>query len=224
LYSQTFKASRVDLILNELEIDHSLRPTIEKYVVFFDNKVRYQKFNSYGGSLDSEEKIELLMISALCNLDIPNFEKALRTVLMESLEVDNKYLVLIEKYLDIDRFWDLVSSHYGYTREEKSLKTLFMHLTISALSFQMAEEDLLLLDNFIALSHKGDCYILVDHWMQNQKDASRFNEYARQIESEIRLSEIIKGLSVEKYEEADIFPCIDQAIIKYLANALLKEL
>src|SRR5699024_5899277 len=105
-----------------------------------------------------------------------------------------------------------------------SLKTLFMHLTISALSFQMAEEDLLLLDNFIALSHKGDCYILVDHWMQNQKDASRFNEYARQIESEIRLSEIIKGLSVEKYEEADIFPCIDQAIIKYLANALLKEL
>src|SRR5699024_9745852 len=29
---------------------------------------------------------------------------------------------------------------------------------------------------------------------------------------------------VEKYEEADIFPCIDQAIIKYLANALLKEL
>src|SRR5699024_4739165 len=125
---------------------------------------------------------------------------------------------------DIDRFWELVGSHYGYTREEKSLKTLFMHLIISALSFQMNEEDLALLENFIALSHTGDCYILIDHWMQNHTDAPRFEDYAQQIEKEIQLQEIIQDLPLEKYENVDIFPTIDQEIILHIANALLKDL
>lgn len=224
LYAQTFKASRIDLIMNELQIDSTLRPTMEKYAVFFDNKVRYRKFKSYSGVIESASAIELRMISVLCNLDIPSFERALRTILIESLEDDNKYLEAIRKFFDIDRFWDLVSSHYGYTREEKSLKTLFMHLIISALSFQMDEEDLALLENFIALSHTGDCYILIDHWMQNQVDASKFEEYARQIEKEINLQEIIQELPLEKYENVDIFPVIDQEIILHIANALLKDL
>src|SRR5699024_8015028 len=162
---------------------------MERYAVFFDNKVRYRKFKSYSGVIESASAIELRMISVLCNLDIPSFERALRTILMESLEDDNKYLEAIRKFFDIDRFWELVGSHYGYTREEKSLKTFFMHLIISALSFQMDEEDLALLENFIALSHTGDCYILIDHWMQNQVDTSKFEEYARQIEKEIRSEE-----------------------------------
>lgn len=223
-YAQIFKASRIDLIMNELQIDSSLRPTMERYAVFFDNKARYRKFKSYAGAIESEAAIELRMISALCNLDIPSFERAIRTILIDSLEDDNKYLEAIKKFFDINRFWELVSSHYGYNREEKSLKTLFMHLTISALSFQMDEEDLALLENFIALSHTGDCYILIDHWMQNQADALRFIDYARQIEKEIQLQEIIQELPLEKYGNVDIFPMIDQEIIFHIANALLKDL
>ena len=223
-YAQTFKASRIDLIMNELQIDSTLRPTMERYAVFFDNKLRYRKFKSYAGVIESEAAIELRMISALCNLDIPSFERAIRTILIESLEDNNKYIEAIKKFFDINRFWELVGSHYGYTREEKSLKTLFMHLTISALSFQMDEEDLGLLENFIALSHTGDCYILIDHWMQNQTDASKFEEYARQIEKEIHLQEIIQELPLEKYDNVDIFPIIDQEIILHIANALLKDL
>ncbi len=224
LYTQTFKASRIDLIMNELQIDSTLRPTMERYAVFFDNKLRYRKFKSYAGVIESEATIELRMISALCNLDIPSFERAIRTILIESLEDNNKYLEAINKFFDINRFWELVGSHYGYNREEKSLKTLFMHLTISALSFQMDEEDLDLLENFIALSHTGDCYILIDYWMQNQTDASKFEEYARQIEKEIHLPEIIQELPLEKYDNVDIFPIIDQEIILHIANNLLKDL
>ena len=90
-YAQTFKASRIDLIMNELQIDSSLRPTMERYAVFFDNKLRYRKFKSYAGVIKSEATIELRMISALCNLDIPSFERAIRTILIESLEDNNKY-------------------------------------------------------------------------------------------------------------------------------------
>src|SRR5699024_4390521 len=59
LYSQTFKASRIDLIMNELQIDSSLRPNMQRYAVFFDNKVRYRKFKSYTGVIESETAIEL---------------------------------------------------------------------------------------------------------------------------------------------------------------------
>ena len=61
----------------------------------------------------------------------------------------------IKKFFDINRFWDLVGNHYGYIREEKSLKTLFMHLSISALSFQMDDviDDQFYSDSFLALTY-----------------------------------------------------------------------
>src|SRR5690606_1255781 len=128
LYSKTFYADRISLILNELNIDTSLRAVIKRHEKFFGNKERFRKFKGYGIESYTEETIELAIMSALCNLKTPDFESVLKTVLMDTLDDNkNKYLSLLERFFDISVFWTYVANYYGYERESKTLKTLFIH-------------------------------------------------------------------------------------------------
>ena len=48
LYSKTFYADRLSLLLNELDINHSLRAVVKKYERFFNSSERRRKFSSFG--------------------------------------------------------------------------------------------------------------------------------------------------------------------------------
>lgn len=224
-YSKTFYADRISLILSDLNIDPSLRAVIKKYERFFNNKERFRKFSALNIETYSEGIIELSIMSVLCNVKTPDFEEILKVVLMDTLEDnENKYLSLLEKFFDIDVFWNYVSNHYGYEREKKSLKTLFIHLVVTAFSQLIGEENLIELSDFISNRNKTNAVVFIDHWMHHKTDYVVFNEYAEMTEQEIQLSNIINHLPVETFKQADTFPYIDRAIIIYIANGLVTHL
>ncbi|MEC1023194.1 BREX-1 system phosphatase PglZ type A [Bacillus paralicheniformis] len=224
-YSKTFYADRISLILSELNIDPSLRAVIKKYERFFNNKDRFRKFSALNIETYSEQIIELSIMSVLCNVKTPDFEEVLKAVLMDTLEGnENKYLFLMEKFFDIDVFWNYVSIHYGYEREKKSLKTLFIHLVVTAFSQLVGEENLNELNDFISNRNKTNAVVFIDHWMHHKTDYVVFDEYAKMIEQEIQLSNIINHLPFESFKQADTFPYIDRAIIIYIANGLVTQL
>lgn len=219
-YSKTFYADKISLLLDDVGIDSSLRATVKKYEKFF-NKKHTQKFKSYGIQAYTEEAIEVAIMSVLCNLKTPNLEDILNAVLKDSLsEQDNKYIGLMEKYFDVSVFWRYVSNIYGYEREEKSLKTLFMHLTITALSHSVDEEYLANVNSFIAERNKPNGLVFIDHWMHHKTDYVIYDEMAENIEQEIKLMDIVNPLPVEVFKQADTFPYFDKAIIIYIANSL----
>lgn len=225
LYSKTFYADRVSLILSELNIDPSLQAVIKKYERFFHNKERYRKFQAFEIDSYSEETIELAIMSVLSNVKTPDFEDILKAVLMDTLDdKENKYLSLMEKFFDIDVFWDYVTKLYGYDREEKTLKTLFIHLTMTALSHSIDSKYLRDVQEFIAERSKTNALVFIDHWMHHKTDYAVFDEYAEIVEKEIQFSKIIHDIPVEDFKQADIFPYIDRAIIIYIANALMTNL
>jgi len=222
LYSKTFFADRVSLILNELQMDPSLRAIIKKYEKFFENKERFRKFQAYSITSYSEEIIELAIMSALCNVRTPDFESVLKTVLMDSLnDSDNKYLSLFGKFFDGDVFWKVVSAHYGYERQEKSLKTLFIHLTVTALSHSLDEVYLANVIDFIASRSKANALVFVDRWMHHKSDYRKFDDNAEIVEKEIQIAAIVDAMAVEDVKQADTFPYIDKAIIVHIANCLV---
>ncbi|MEC4203025.1 MULTISPECIES: BREX-1 system phosphatase PglZ type A [Bacillus] len=224
-YSKTFYADRISLILSELHIDPSLRAVIKKYERFFNNKERFKKFSALNIENYSEQIIELSIMSVLCNVRTPDFEEVLKAVLMDTLDDDeNKYLSLLEKFFDIEVFWNYVSNHYGYERENKSLKTLFIHLAVTAFSQLVGEENLNELSDFISNRNKTNAVVFIDHWMHHKTDYVVFDEYAKMTEQEIQLSNIINHLPVESFKQADTFPYIDRAIIIYIANGLVTQL
>lgn len=224
-YSKTFYADRISLILSELQIDPSLRAVIKKYERFFNNKERFRKFSALNIETYSEQIIELSIMSVLCNVRTPDFEEVLKAVLMDTLDDnENKYLSLLEKFFDIEVFWNYVSNHYGYEREKKSLKTLFIHLAVTAFSQSVGEENLNGLSDFISNRNKTNSVVFIDHWMHHKTDYMVFDEYAEMAEQEIQLSNIINNLPIEAFKQADTFPYLERAIIIYIANGLVTQL
>lgn len=225
IYSKKFYADRISLILSDLHIDPSLRAVIKRYEKFFNNKERFRKFEALNIESYTEEIIELSIMSALCNVKTPNFEAVLKALLMETLEdKENKYLTLFEKFFDVEVFWDYVKNHYGYEREEKSLKTLFIHLSVTTFSQSVGEEQLKDLKDFISKRNKTNALVFIDHWMHHKTDYKVFDEYTEMAEQEIQLPNIIKTLPVETFKQTDTFPYIDKAIIIYIANGLMTQL
>ena len=219
-YSKTFYADKLSLLLDDIGIDSSLRATVRKYEKFF-NKKNTQKFKSYEIQSYTEDAIEIAIMSVLCNLKTPDFEEITKTILKDSLvEKDNRYIGLIEKYFDVTVFWKYASNMYGYDREEKSLKTLFMHLTITALSHAIDEQHLLNVKSFISERNKPNGLVFIDHWMHHKTDYVIYNEMAESIEQEIKITDIVNSLSIDVIKQADTFPYFDKAIIIFIANSL----
>ncbi|WP_144557893.1 BREX-1 system phosphatase PglZ type A [Shouchella miscanthi] len=224
-YSKTFYADRISLILSELQIDPSLRAVIKKYERFFNNKERFKKFSALNIEDYSEGIIELAIMSVLCNIKTPDFEEVLKAVLMDTLDDnENRYLSLLEKFFDIKVFWNYVSNHYGYEHEKKSLKTLFIHLVVTAFSQSITKADIWDLEVFISNRNKTNAVVFIDHWMHHKTDYVIFDEYAEMAEQEIQLSNIMNDLPIGSFKQADIFPYIDRAIIIYIANGLVTQL
>jgi len=221
LYSQIFYADRISLLMNDLGIDSSLRNTIKQYEKFFAKKEQYRKFKAYGISTYTKEVIEIAIISVLCNLKTPDFDDALKTILMDGLDdQENKYLCLIPKYLDLNVFWTYVTKLYGYRHPKKTLKSLFMHLTVTALSHAVDPKHLSIVKDYIADKNKSNALVFIDHWMHHKSDYIRYDELAENVEKELNIAEIVSQLDVEDYKLADTFPYFDKAIIIYIANSL----
>ncbi|MCD8503186.1 MAG: BREX-1 system phosphatase PglZ type A, partial [Bacillaceae bacterium] len=173
---------------------------------FFNNKDRYKKFQAFSTESFTEETIEMTIMAVLCNVKTLDFETIVKTVLMESLsDEENKYVELLEKFFDTEVFWKYVANHYGYEREKKSLKTLFMHLTVTALSHSIDESYLSNIKDYIAKRNKTNGLVFIDHWMHHKTDYEVYNEYAKLIEQEIKLSDLVNQISVESLNKPIFF-------------------
>lgn len=221
LYSKSFYADKISLIMNELKIDASLRSVVKKYEKFFGNKDRLRKFKAFDITTFSEETIELAIMSVLCNLKSPDFEDVVKIILMDNLnDSENKYLDLIGKFFDTQVFWKYVSERYGFEQSKPTLKGLFLHLTVSALSHAIEERHLSLIKNYIATRNKSNAFVFIDHWMHHKSDYHVYDELAEIAEKEIKLADIVNQLPVDEFKTADTFPYFDKAIIIYIANSL----
>lgn len=223
-YSEVFYADRLSMILNDLGIDTALRNVVKNYMKFFNSKERYAKFKALNIQGVTEQQIEVGIMSVLCNLRTADFEDVVRTVLVESIADDNKYLTLFEKFFDVQVFWKYIERVYDYSRELPSLKTFLMYLMATALSHQVESNKLKSINNFIAAYNGNNSYIFIDRWKQHKKDYVVYNSYARLIEKELSISEMLETLHIEDYKTADIFPVIDEKIISSICNGLAHDI
>src|SRR5690625_1999583 len=223
-YSKTFYADRVSLLMNEFNIDASLRQYVQKYIAYFGVQEQLKRLKDFGMSFETREVLELAMMNTLCKKHSLNFQTVLRTVLMDTLnDEDNRYLHDFTRFFDIDTFWAYVEREYAYSREEKTLKTLFIHLAVTAFSQSIPEENLAALQHFISDQNRANIYVFIDQWMHHRTDYQIYNEYIQLIEEEIRLKDIINTLPIDIFKSADVFPYIDRAIIIEVSNNLMEN-
>ena len=91
----------------DLGIEEKYKPIIEKYIKFFGNKERLQRFYDLEIENFNEENILTGIMSAVCRTRTNSFDEVIRVLITEDNITDNKYLEEFAKY-DIEKeFWKL---------------------------------------------------------------------------------------------------------------------
>lgn len=220
-YSEEFSTDKATVIMRDLGVkDESLRNIFKKCIKFFGNKERYKRFSSYSIGDFTEEKLNIAILSTLCKLPIPDFQQVVKTLLMEEVKEENKYFEEINKYVDIDVFWDLVEKKYGYNLEEKSLEQLMVMFLITNLEYKLEGKMPSTWERFIS-SKKGDAIVFIDQFMSHSTDDEIYDVMANRLEKKLNIKEYIKKWDVEEYILCDTFKAFDEEIINLLINNLV---
>lgn len=222
LYSHTFIADKIALMMDDLHVENSgLRPLFKNYEKFFQSKERYARFASYSIEAYSEETINIGLLSALAKRSTPGFEDSLRVILMNSLQEDeNSIWQTIVKFGVVDGFWNLTEKYYGYFATEKSLKGLLTFFIINTLS-SVLNRSLPPEWQGLVSAKQANCVVFLDHFMHHSVDSKVYDKLAEEIEADLHLGEYLEQWDIPDYEQVDMFRAADRSIILKLTNSLL---
>ena len=131
LYSKRFYADRASLLSVDLGIEEKYKPIIEKYIKFFGNKERTQRFYDLEIENFNEENIVVGLLSALCKTKTCSFEEVVRIVLTDSELDDNKFIDEFLKYDLMPSFWKLCEQHFGYSDSNPTLEKLLVTMFVT---------------------------------------------------------------------------------------------
>ena len=222
-YSTEFSTDKATVIMRDLGVkDETLRNVFKKYIKFFGNKERYKRFASYNIVDFTEEKIDIAVLSTLCRLQVADFELVVKTLFMEEIKEENKFIEEIKKFGDIDALWNLVEKKYGYHLQEKSLEQLMILFLITNLSHNLEAKMPSTWEKFLS-PKRADSILFIDRFMNHSTDSESYDEIANHMEEKLNLGEYIKKLDIEDYINCDTFKGFDEEIIATLITNLLEK-
>ncbi len=217
LYSEEFRADLVSLLMEELLVEPSsaMRKTMKLYAKFLDNKVRRAKLRKIGRTYQTPLQLHIDIMAVLCNLPGGSAQDVIIAVLSASLEKENNApLSSIEKFGNIEAFWQLVQKYTGYVHaDDRPLSDLAAHILITALSQTMSASALRGLERFVSDSCKAYCYQLVHEWRRSE-GCENLIEICHIVERELRLSDRFDKMEVNILLKSDTFPSITLCILK----------
>lgn len=223
-YSNEFSTDKATVIMRDLGVkNESLKGVFKKYIKFFGNKERYKRFASYNMDPLTEEKVHIAALSAICKLPMADFEKVVKTLLIEETKEENKYMDDVIKFGDVNVFWDLVEKRYGYHLEEKNLEQLMIMFQLTDLTHNLEVKIPATWEKFIS-SKKADAIVFINHFMNHSVDSKVYNQIAIDLEKKLNLNNYIKKWNIEDYIQCDTFKVFDEAIIHWLIQNLSEDI
>ena len=217
LYSEEFRADLVSIQMEELLVEPSstMRKTMKLYAKFLDNKDRKAKLRRIGRTYQTPLQLHIDIMAVLCGLNSGMAQDVIIAVLSADLEKENNTpLANIEKFGNIDAFWQLVQKYTGYVNaDDRPLSDLAAHILITALSQTMPASSLRGLERFTTDSCKAYCYQLVHEW-QRSDGSEDLIEICRHVERELRLADRFDKMEISLLLKSDTLPAISESILK----------
>ena len=217
LYSEDFRADLVSLQMEELLVEPSsaMRKTMKLYSKFLDNKDRKAKLKRIGNTYQTPLQLHIDIMAVLCGINGSTAQDVIIAVLSAGLEKEsNDALIYIEKFGNIEAFWQLVQKYTGYQNsDDRPLSELAAHILITALSQTMPASALRGLERFASDSNKAYCYQLVHEW-QRGDGSGDLEEICHYVERELRLGDRFDKTEISILLKSDTFPVINESILK----------
>ncbi len=225
LYSDKFTADKTGLIMNTVGIDNPDQKIVfDKYSSFFSSTQRTSSFKELIQTISkpSDSELVLAMLSVLTKGKQLSFEHVVKSIVSGGLEAsENKLFSEVSKHGLAEAFWKIVDIEFGYRSTTPSLYNMF--LTIVLTTFKTSVYCDLPKDwQDFTVGNKNTCTIFISNWFNHSKDASRLEELLIDLDEEIDLKSKILEWEISDYENSEIFPSIDEAIILQIINNLSK--
>lgn len=220
-YSETFRADFVSILMDELNITSTatMRRTVKLYAKFFESSERRQKLRKLGGNYQKEDQLHVGIMTVLAGLSEASVQNIIIAVLSAGLDGQaNSVLQNIRKFGSIDDFWRIVQQRTGYAYEMgRPLSDFASHVLLTALAQTMNASILKGLERFVSERGKAYCYDVVHEW-RSRKDTEKelLYELCRTVENELQLPTRFDRVEPETLITGDIFPCINESILKQL--------
>ena len=222
LYSEIFRADLVSLRMQDLNIPDqpALRQVVKGYSKFFGSKERMAKLAAYHSDYQaSPAQLHLDILAVLSGAENNTSQAILRTILSDDPDIDeNESIRNIRKFGSEAVLWEMVQKLTGYEyRDDNSLLPLASHILMSALSMTVPTTDLKGLEQYVSRHHQEICYAFVNEWLHTGKQEERQEQYyklARRVEDFLGLSERFIKLDISSLWDSEVFPCIDEAILR----------
>ena len=218
-YSEIFRADFLSMQMEELNIAPSaaMRKTVKLYAKFLESKERRQKLRRIGRDYQTPLQLHIDIMAVLAGLSEGSVQDVIIAVLVAGLDKEtNSVLANIRKFGSIEAFWQLAQKYTGYIEEEdKPLGSFAAHVLLTALSQTMNASVLKGLERFVSETNKAYCYSIVHEWRSRENSGDLY-ELCRTIETELQLSTRFDKFEPETLITGDIFPCINESILKQL--------
>ena len=218
-YSQTFSTDEASLILLNYKMDAALRPVAEEYKVFFRNKERERRFDSYGIQNFDEDRFDVAILSALCKKSVPNLDFSICEVLRATASGDDVIIEAINKFGSMNRIWDLIRRTYGYPFEEQSFEKLAVMLLVTHFGHSFEKALPAAWKDYD--THNTNAYVLVDALMH--RDANGYKALADFVAERLSLDVALSKWTVQDVLECDTFPQFDVFILTRIRSNIMAD-
>ncbi len=212
LQNFTFEANKAALAAQELELDDSFRPLIQKYADFFNAGDRVDALKTWIGKVRLTEKgLQYRMITSRLGKN-PESAAPVR------FSADDLFLKLITRQIEgkelpklfgLEPFlWGQAQAIYGYREDEPSVESFMRALLINEYRETVGEGGTL----------TQDAKVLLGKWKLNDPDGLR--TFSEENESLLGIPGDAGGKDLETLVPEVYFKAVDRCVIEHLAQQI----
>lgn len=207
------------MIMDKLGIaNETLRGTVKQYDKFWKNEKRIDELKKVAPSIKSAGELHLGILAVLCQAPTPEVPDILYRVFSGGLNIeDNQCIKHIDSFGSREILWKLLNKYVGDCHE--NLKNAFDTILISALYQTMGSAMPSKLRVNVINNAVSDAYSLVSEWTHNSEYKESIYAMIKNVDSKLGLSNLFDALSLDELIGSDIFPSINEAILRKLFSA-----
>ena len=221
-YSKEFYADRTSLLCLDLGIPENCKPTVQKHIAFFNNKLRTQAFYALELQNYTPETIEVALMSILCKSKVATFDEVLRCILTNGSFEENESLAEFEKFDLLQAFWRQCESTFGYADSAPSLEKLVMTLFVTYTQKTIHAEVPGSWQPFISYK-PGNVLAFLDNMMNSLIYGERFDTLSGMMYQALNAESAFAALTPEDIVDCEVFAEIDEYLLKWIIGRLEAE-
>jgi uncharacterized protein (TIGR02687 family) len=233
LYTQSFRADRASIILDELGLTNQhLRDHIASRRKFFDSKQRLQKLKEIVAPNDTDVDLDTKMITIVVKGDHPEWFSIIRTLYHESvsagngndIDLDNPPAVWLqlEKFELDETFWRMTKSLFGYQEENPTLRNLLIRLLVTDFAHHLKGIVPDALANLVLPpTGKSNTVVCLAQWRDSSSKGSSYDRLSDLVAGIIKMEGQLYGFEIEALLDVMTFQAVEKAIAQGLRNRVI---